>query len=155
MSYEDNEVLLASARRIEDILESLEIDKILPKRYHQGHNSSEVLNLAEESLNYSNGAYNLYPLMYNLSLSIEDYSNESKPLYKAGDILYIVDPKRVKFFYEKTENKLSNPSAIYNVENKQVKFNASVINSMEEESLRRMLKFISILNYITYFKKYD
>ncbi|MCL4396859.1 hypothetical protein M1494_00745, partial [Candidatus Parvarchaeota archaeon] len=60
--------------------------------------------------------------------------------------------KNIKFFYEKTENKLGNPSAIYNKEKKQVNFNANVINSMEEESLSNMLKFISVLNYIAYLK---
>ena len=120
MSYEDTDAVLNSARRIEDILASFDIEKILPKRYHQGHNSTDILNLAEEPLNYTNGVYSLYPLIYNLSLSLDDYSNDSKALYKSGDILYTVDNKKVKFFYEKTENKLSNPAAIYNRENRQV-----------------------------------
>ena len=154
MSDEHNDILLDSARRIEDILVSFDIEKILPERYRRRHSIRDVLNLDEESLNYAdNGSYNLYPLMYNLSLSIEDYSNDPKELYKGDNISYTVDSKKVKFFYEKTEDKLNHPSAIYNKKNKQVNFNVAVINSMEEKSLLTMLKLISILNYVTYWNE--
>jgi hypothetical protein len=147
-------MLDSARRRIEDILVSLDLEKILPERYRQRHSSRGMLHLDEEDQDYINeGSYNIYPLMYNLSVSIEDYSNDSKALYKNGMLLYLVDNLKVKFFYEKTENKLSNPAAIYNRENRQVNFNANVINSMEEESLGNMLKFISVLNYITYMKE--
>ncbi|MCL5976405.1 MAG: hypothetical protein M1580_02295 [Candidatus Parvarchaeota archaeon] len=154
MPYKDNSNMLDSARRrIEDVLASLDLEKILPERYHQRHSSNGALHLDEEDLGYtSEGPYNVYPLMYNLLVSIEDYSNDSKALYKNGMLLYLVDNLKVKFFYERTENKLSNPAAIYNRKNKQVNFNANVINSMEEESLGNMLKFISVLNYIIHMK---
>ncbi|MCL4396781.1 hypothetical protein M1494_00310, partial [Candidatus Parvarchaeota archaeon] len=135
MSDKDNLNSLNSARRrIEDILVSLDLEKILPERYRQRHSNRSMLHSDEEDSNYSNeGVYNVYPLMYNILESIEDYSNDSKALYKSGMILYLIDDKNIKFFYEKTENKLGNPSAIYNKEKKQVNFNANVINSMEEE----------------------
>jgi hypothetical protein len=153
MSHTDSHKQLDSARRrIENILSSLDIEKILPERYRQ-KNDKYVLHLNEEGLGYTKeGLYNVYSLMYNLPVSIEDYSNDSIPLYKSGLLLYLVDDKKVKFFYEKTENKLSKPSAIYNKENKQVDFNVNVINSMDNESLSNMLKLILVLNYITYLK---
>ena len=153
MSYKDNDSLFDSTRkRIEDILGLFDIKKILPEKYRERYSNSGLLHLDEENLGYTS-LHEVYPLLYNLSLSIEDYSNNSKALYKNGMILYLVDGKKVKFFYEKTENKLGNPAAIYNIENKQANFNASIINSMEDENLTILLRFISILNYITYMKK--
>lgn len=155
MSYQDNysNILDSARRRIEDVLVSLDIDKLIPERYRQRNTYRGVLHL-DDDLEYTNEIHNdIYPLMYNLSLNIEDYSNESKPLYKNGSILYLVNGKKIKFFYEKTENKLSNPSAIYDTGNKKISFNANVINSMDQESLTKMLKFVSVLNYIAYFKQ--
>ncbi|MGC8533721.1 MAG: hypothetical protein ACP5MV_03805 [Candidatus Parvarchaeum sp.] len=155
MPYQDNysNILDSARRRIEDVLFSLDVDKLIPERYRQRTAYRDLLHL-DDDLEYTNEIHNtIYPLMYNLFLNIEDYSNDSKPLYKSGFISYLVDGKKVKFFYEKTENKISNPSAIYDTGNKKISFNANVINSMDEESLTKMLKFVSVLNYIAYFKQ--